>query len=467
MPLQPPGDSAVADAAAQALSAAGRPRLRLPFNPQIRCNLLWKGGSVIVEKGLRLGVIVLAMRLLGAEAWGRYSFALTWAMLLVQGTDLGLALFLARETARGERPDARLIGEVWTLKGVLALAYLATMAVLVWWHRDEPQVAWALAICAVAGLGNSALEAINHVFRGVQQLSLEARVNSLHALAQLVVGASVLGICAYIWKRSLSAGPGEAGETATLVGYALGTAVATGAALLWASRLLRQVVEPRFGLSRPTWIRFRREVLPLGIAIVASMIYYKVDIVMLRAMRGDAETGLYAAGYKALEVLAVVPSVLLAATFPALSQALVRDRQTSHQLHRTAMGLLVLAGLVAAVPLASFPAELTAVLGPRFADTAPMLRALAPCVVLTFVNYPETHMLVALGMVRMQMLLSLALIGVNVGVNLLLIPRYGGVGAAWATALTEFVLLAACLPLVRHGLNRTPLPSQRAKPDVA
>ncbi len=455
-------DAPTPPAALQATASRAGLGARLPFTPGIRRNLAWKGGSVVVEKLLRLGVIVLAMRLLGAEGWGRYSFALTWALLLVQGTDLGLALFIARETARTGRPDPQLIGEVLTLKGALSLLYLAAMAGLVWWHRDEPVVAAALAICTFAALGSSTLEAINHVFRGVQDLALEARANSFHAMLQFVIGCAVLAGAAVVWERGLTAGPGESGEAEILIAYALSTVAAACLALVWSGRLLLRVTRPRPGLSRANLVRFRREVLPLGIAIVASLIYYKVDIVMLRELRGDTETGLYAAGYKALELLAVVPSILLAATFPALSQALVRDRVESRRLHRTALRLLVIVGLAAAVPLAVIPHWLTAILGPRFAGTAPMLQALAPCVVLTFVNYLETHMLVALGLVRMQMLLSIALIGVNVAANLVLIPRYGGVGAAWATALTELALLAACLVLVHRGLNRAPLPPNLA-----
>ena len=91
--------------------------------------------------------------------------------------------------------------------------------------------------------------------------------------------------------------------------------------------------------------------------------------------------------------------------------------------------------------------------GDQFDDAVPVLQALAPSAVLTFVNFLETHMLVALGLVRAQMAFALALIAVNVGANALLMPKYGGVGAALGTAITEVVLLCFCAPLVHRTLR--------------
>ena len=92
--------------------------------------------------------------------------------------------------------------------------------------------------------------------------------------------------------------------------------------------------------------------------------------------------------------------------------------------------------------------------GDRFDNAAPVLRALAPSVVLMFLNYLETHMLVALGLVRQQMWISLSLIAVNVGLNAWWIPHWGGAGAAIATAVTELCLFLAVAPLVHRDLSR-------------
>jgi len=427
------------------------------FSSRIRRNLGYKLLGTVAEKGLRLGLTMVAARLLGTAAWGRYGYALALSALLVQLSDMGLNLFLAREIARDdldmERAD--FVGQVYALKALLSVGYLLAMGALCLAHLDEPVVAGAIALCALAALGNAGVEALLHLFRGVQDLALEARTVTAYSAAQLTLGLAALGTAALLFERSFAASPGEPGEAACLLLYCAALALASVVAVAVALRLARRIVRPRFALSAPLARRFVRDVLPLGIAIVASLIYFRIDVPMIRWLRGDVDTGLYTAGYKVLEYGALAPAMMMAATFPALSEAIARDPTGARSLHRTALGWLVAAGSAGTLILwlAADPIILL-LYGERFADCAPILRALAPCVLLTFVNFLLTHMLVALGLVRQQMVISLGLIGLNIGLNLWWIPLWGGVGAAWATAVTELALLACCVPLVWGGLAR-------------
>lgn len=425
---------------------------------KVRRNLGWKLLGTGIEKGLRLLLVLAAARLMGPAAWGRYTYSFALAMLLVQLTDMGLALFLNREIARAGRADPDLVGQVLSLKALLAAGYLAAVAGLAHSHGDEPVVAIAIAICGGVALCSSAIEAIVHVFRGIQDLSLEARAHGVHAFAALVTGGAALIVAMTVFGREFGAGSGGQGEDATLLLYAAGLLIASLIGLGYALILLRRVTEVRLGVTRDLLRRFSAEVLPLGVAIVASMIYYRIDVPMIRNMLpadvADHETGLYTAGYKLLEHMALVPAILMAAAFPALSETVTRDLGRARSLHATTLRWLVLAGLAGAGVFLVAPDLIIRLLyGARFAGSAPIMLALAPCVVLTFVNYLETHMLVALGLVKAQMLISLTLIGVNVTLNWFWIPRWHGTGAAWATACTELCLLFAVAPMVWHRLR--------------
>ena len=257
-----------------------------------------------------------------------------------------------------------------------------------------------------------------------------------------------------MFGRHWRAGPGEAGEAEALLWFCGAMAVAALVGVLYSARLLWPIARPRWGLSAAMFDRFKRDVLPLGIAIMASLIYYKIDVPMIRYLRGDVDTGLYTAAYKVLEYSALLPAILMAATFPALSEAIVDQRETARSLHNTALLWLCLAGGAATTMTWLLPDRIIWLLfGVEFAASGPVLAALAPCIVLTYINYLLTHMLVVLGRVRAQMFICLALIGLNTALNWLWIPRWGGVGAAYATAITELVLLACCAPLVFGGLS--------------
>ncbi len=428
---------------------------------RIRRNIGFKVLGTGVEKGLRLVLVFAAARLLGPEQWGRYTYAFALAMLLVQLTDMGLGLFLNREIARAGKTSAALIGEVLSFKAVLALGYIAAIGGLALVHFLDPDprehtVAAAILLCGGIALATSAIEAIVQVFRGIQRLELEARAHSVHAVAAVVVGGAGLIVIAGLHSFEFAAWKGATDDEMLLYAAALLVASLSGLAYAW--RLLGTVATVRFGLSRDLVVRFKNEVLPLGIAIVASMIYYRIDVPMIRHMlpeaTADLQTGLYTAGYKLLEHTALVPAILMAAAFPALSETVVSDNARARALHATTLRWLLLAGGAVCLVFA-FGSELivTLLYGSEFAGSAPILVALAPCVLLTFVNYLETHMLVAMGLVKAQMLISVALIGVNVGLNWWWIPMWGGKGAAWATAVTEVGLFIAVAPLVYRGLK--------------
>lgn len=427
---------------------------------KIRRNLGWKAVGLLVEKSLRFVLVALISRALGPKMYGQYTYAVALALLFVQMTDMGLGLFLAREVAKSEAPPARLIGHVFTLKLALAGGYLLLVGALAWWHLADPVVregavfhprpgalGFTVALAGLSSLAVTTIEAIWQVFRGVQRMELEARSSSVFAGAQLVS----LGLLLLLLPTMPAV---EADKGLVMVAIAASQLVAALVGLGFTGVLLFGVVQPQFGWNRPMLNRFTREVLPLGVAIVASLIYFKIDVPMLRMLRGDEEVGLYNAAYKVLENLSIVPSVLLAATFPALSQTVDQDPHAAVKLHRTTLYVLIATGGAAVLGLWILPELLIGLLNGRdYLPAVPILQALAPSVLLTFVNYLETHMLIALGLVKAQMAFALALIAVNVAANWYFIPIWGGAGSALATLLTELVLLGFCAPLVHRALK--------------
>ena len=425
---------------------------------KIRRNIGFKLAGTVVEKGLRAVIVFAAARILGPQAWGKYTYAFTLAMLLAQVTDLGLGLFINRETARNGKPDPALIGQVLTLKAALACVYLLGIAAVTLWHMlhgdGDHTVTLAIVICGGIALAVTAIDSFVHVFRGIQNLALEARTHAAHAIFAVVVATLALGGAVLTFGLKMS---DEQRDTVVIV-YASRLLISSLMAVGYSYGILRRLTEINWGLSRQTLRRFRSEVLPLGIAIVASMIYYRIDVPMIHgllpAATADWQTGLYTAAYKLLEYTALFPAILLAATFPALSEKVNADPVLAAHLHKVTLRWLVLGGGVVCAIFALLAEPLVTLLyGAEFTGSAPVLVALAPCVLLTFVNYLETHMLVALGLVKAQMVISLTLIGVNIGLNWLWIPRWQGTGAAWATAATEVCLLLAVAPLVARSLR--------------
>jgi O-antigen/teichoic acid export membrane protein len=106
--------------------------------------------------------------------------------------------------------------------------------------------------------------------------------------------------------------------------------------------------------------------------------------------------------------------------------------------------------IVFAEPIISFLAS------DEFLPAAKTLRILSFALVLIWVNNMLNHALMAIGKQVMVLWVDLAGLAVNVGLNLILIPRLGFNGAAISTIVTEFTLFLAVLFMVTKNLGYLP-----------
>ncbi|HEX3629036.1 MAG TPA: polysaccharide biosynthesis C-terminal domain-containing protein, partial [Candidatus Dormibacteraeota bacterium] len=114
--------------------------------------------------------------------------------------------------------------------------------------------------------------------------------------------------------------------------------------------------------------------------------------------------------------------------------------------------MLALIGLPLAVGIGVMAFPLMRLLGPdgHLDPSIPALQVLAPSVVLLFVNNAFIYTLTAIDRQADFTRLALVTLAVNVGLNLVLIPAYGLIGAAIASTLTELALFAGGWWLLRQ-----------------
>lgn len=401
-------------------------------------NLAAKAISVPLEKVCRLVLFAIAARTLKEASFGRFQFADAVAALLLLTTDLGLGVWTTRALARGRAPAETIVGTgLWvrTLAAIPHLALIAAAAGLV----GGGETRGALLLLGVAALAGAFVEYCGAVFRGYERLRDEAHLNVVRA--GLV---TVAGLAALAWGRSvvaLAAGVMAGGIAGAVYGLAI-------------LRRRYRLPTPFHGGSfdRRLARAASGEALPLWLATLMSLVYFKGDTVLLRFFAGDAAIGSYSAAYKIFEATMILPSIIMAASFPGLVRAEVDDPARGRRSELgLGMALLALGGIVGgAVWLASGPA-IRLVFGPAFADAGPSLRLLCLAVPLLFLNYGLTHFLIARGLERYNLRLTVAMVVVNLGTNLLLIPRFGGRGAALTTIVTELALTAGCVVTLVWG----------------
>jgi O-antigen/teichoic acid export membrane protein len=407
-------------------------------------NVLFKGVSVPVEKGSRLVLMLAAAPALGVAAFGCYQFVATLTTFLMLCTEMGLGVWTTRTLARDRSRAAVLVGTALRIRGLAVVPYLVVMALVVAaLTRGDTRV--AIVFLAPIALGNAVVDYAATVFRGFERFQDEAGLNVIRALLTMGAGLGALAL------RPTVAALGA--------GVLAGTSVSAVAAFLLLARRYRLI-------GRSAGRRFDRHVarealsqgIPLWLVTIISLLYFRGDVLLMRVFVGDAEIGAYSAAYKIFEGAAILPGVILAGAFPALARA-HDDPARQRRWERLLVATLVALGAAAGAALYAGDARIVAlVYGRGYLRAVPSLRILSLAVPLLFLNGALTTILIARNLERRNLLFAVLMLGVNTGANLILIPRLGGPGAAWATTLTETALTVCCLVVLRvrrfqvHGM---------------
>jgi polysaccharide transporter, PST family len=416
----------------------GSLRRRLASRPglvAILSNAGWLGADKILRLGLGLFVGVLIARTLGPAQFGLLSFALAVVTMFGAVGTLGLESVTVRELVRDSTNRPRVLGTVFGLK-LAGSAIAALLVVLVAWllRSGEPHV-WRISAIIALGQLFLAFDVIDYVF----QARLQSRYSVLAKNAAFCVVA-IVRVVLVVRHASL-----EAFVWAIALEYVL-----AGVLLLATFGRVEGLAALKWEFRRDLATRLLRSSWPLVLSGLVIAIYLRIDQIMLAAMAGDAAVGVYSVAARLAEVWYFVPMALTTSTLPALIQSRERSHAEFTQRTERLFTVMVLLSVAVAIPTTLLARPVVLFLyGPEYAGSV------VPLIVLTW-----TGVFVSLGVARESWMLAEGLMThsfattvwgavINVLLNLVLIPRYGGLGAAIATLAAQIVAVSLSTLLYR------------------
>ena len=193
---------------------------------------------------------------------------------------------------------------------------------------------------------------------------------------------------------------------------------------------------PRF--DRATTRKLFRDGRHVGVGSLFGSIAARVDVVALRAWSGAHEAGLYGACYRILNGVSAVTTALALALYVRLARA--RGGQPDHEAERLFIVVPIVISACLAIA-AFFASPLVSLLyGSEFESAATTFRILLIAGIAQTGNAFLHKGLVASGRERSLPFAQGAQALVNVGLNLVMVPLYGALGAAIATLVCECVV---------------------------
>lgn len=387
-------------------------------------NTVWLAGDKILRLGVSLFVTAWVARYLGPAQYGLFSYASALIALLGAVGALGLEGILVREFVRDPDSAPTLLGTALLLRlagGTTVLILAFALALFI--RPGDHELA---ALVAVIALG-SIFQAFDVLDQWFQSKLLSKRTVLAKNTAFLSMAAVKVVLILYhaplLAFAAAATGEIAIGAAALLVAYT-GT-VGQVKALTFDFPMART-------LLKESW--------PLIISGMAIGIYMRIDQIMLGQMLGDKAVGIYTAATRLTEFSYIIPTMIVASASPALYSLRNTNEVLFFRRLEQLFRLLVVLALAMVIPVTLFSGIIIHLLyGNSYSESATVLAVHIWAAVFVFLGVAQHPWYLSEGLISLSALRTGAGALANIGLNLLLIPRYGAVGAAAATLLSYSV----------------------------
>lgn len=402
-----------------------------PLRDQIRAlrasSLAHNAGWMLVGQGLNLllqaGYYILLARLLGVREYGVFAGAFAFAAIATPYSSLGSGLLFVRYVSTRADNFAAYWGNI--LLATFGMGLLLTILLyMIAPHLLNPESASLILLVALGDcVCRQLVSCIGQIFQAFEQLRMTAATNILVSFLRLMAIAFLALFChrATAWKWAL----------ASLIVSAL-------AAIMTSAFVIVRYGRPRFSLQ--LLLSKFQEGFGFSLAGSTQSAYNDIDKTMLSHYGLNIANGIYTMAYRIVDVATIPITALDAAVLPRYFY-LSREKSASVvnlsvRLARRAafLGLIMSICMFFAAPL------IPLTVGIGFKDSEMALRWLCLIPVFRGVHQLTGSAITGLGFQRYRTTAQFSVAAINVGLNLWLIPRYGWLGAAWASVASDGTL---------------------------
>lgn len=384
-------------------------------------------GQLALGQSLRLIIqavyFVLIARSLGPEKYGAFVAVVALAAILTPFSGLGTNNLFIKNVRAGLRTAAACWGNGLAATVVSGIAFSCLVLVInSLFHLRMPLYVVG-SVCISDLFLLRVIELASFGFAAVDRMKESAIQTVISSLPRLLA----IGFLA-LWFHPVTLRQWAAG-------YTLATLVSTMYACYCANRI--------WGSPRFNWAALRADVTQgvyFSIGASAATVYNDIDKVMLGKV-SFAAAGVYAAAYRLIDVSMTPIRALTSAAYPHFFQKGLGGMRSTHAYAKTHIKRSVLYTSVLAVAFWFFAPLLPIVLGPSYVETALTLRWLCVLPFLRGIHAFLGDSLSGAGFQGLRSAIQVAVALINVGLNLLVLPKYGWLGATWTSLASDGLLL--------------------------
>ncbi len=403
----------------------------------------------VVFRLVSLVVIIYLARYLGTAGFGKYNFVFAYLAFFGVIADLGLQSIIVRDLARNPEMAPNLIGNAYFIRLILTVLAVVLSIVVITLMSYPPDTTTYVCIAAFTLLFIS----FSDFYATIFQANLKMEYTTIVKLIFKFLSAGLILWIIFIHGTLIQ----------VMIALVFSEMIKTSLSYIFS----RKFVRPRFKIDFGLWKYLFREALPIALSSVIGIIYFRIDIVMLSMMIGDAEVGLYSAAYKLSEPLFLIPAALTISLFPVMSVLFKTSKEGLFKSYRLSFKYLFIIMLPIAIGTTLIADKVILLIyGTDFVDSAIALKILIWTLIFVPINRLFGNLLIAIGKQKLHTItMALSAIG-NIILNIILIPVMSFIGASIATVMTSIVVFIISYYFVSRKLHILPIHKIVIKPTI-
>jgi O-antigen/teichoic acid export membrane protein len=384
----------------------------------------------------------------GADSYGLYFAIFNFSFLFSMLLDFGINSFNNRAIAQHEGLLSKLLPNIFLTKWLLALIYVivtAISALALNFDSEQMHLLWFMIV-------NQVLISFILYFRSNLSALHLFKVDALLSVLDKALMIAIIGILLWgnIMKEPFRIEWLVYGQTGALAVTALVSLMivmtkAGGMSLKWDSSAFWRILRLSF---------------PFALLGVLMSIYSRIDAVMIERMlgaRGDEEAGIYAASYRILDFFSMTGFAFATILLPMFARMIKRKEDVSNLI--AVSGRLILSISVIVVCTCYFYSHDIMYL--LYTGATDYWARMFGWLMVSFIGVSAAYifgtLLSARGSIWQMNAMAVGSVLLNIGLNLVLIPKNAALGATVATVITQLLAAAVqvliCIRLFRFNLK--------------
>jgi len=409
----------------------------MSLSSKIASNTLVSYAGRVISIAFALVAIGLITRSLGQEGFGEYTTVLAFLSLFVILADLGLHSLMTREISVETEGLSKIASNFFTLRVITSAFFLLFGFGVAFLFPYTVEVKFGIGIGALGFFFLS----MHQLLLGVFQRHLAMHLAALAEIAGR--GAQLLFVfLIYLYMR---------GETPHILLFSYLVVMSISSFIIFSLTFLFAQRYTKIGLRLdiPYWLKIVKTSWPIALSIVLTLIYFKIDTIFLSLMKPAADVGIYGAAYRVLEGLIFFPAMFAGILMPILSRDAVSNHAHFKEVFRKSMRVIAIFALPLVGGGVVLSYSITNLIGGEdFIIAGAPMQALFIATGIIFFGNILGRAIIALNLQKKAMFAYLLGVVLNVILNLIFIPKYTYMGAAWSTVITEILVVAFLFWLV-------------------